>query len=110
MNPNPTDCESSPPPWRRTTTSALPALAVEVAAADNSCTALLVLAVRDAPARLPGLAGLCVAPFTRAQYRVESAEEWSAVLDDAGRVARMAPAGPVLIEVAPELALPPAFA
>ena len=66
-----------------------------------------VLAVRDAPARLPGLAGLCVAPFTRAQYRVESAEEWSAVLDDAGRVARMAPAGPVLIEVAPELALPP---
>ncbi len=101
-----TDFSATSPPWRRTTTSDLPALAVEVAAADDSRRALLVLAVRDATARLPGLAGLCIAPFTRAQYRVESADEWPAVLDDARRVARMEPPGPVLIEVAPELSLP----
>lgn len=104
MNASPRPTETAPPPqWRTSTTSALPALAAEVAHAHCAHTALLVLAVRDNADLRPGLAGICLVPFTRAQYRVDSAEEWAAVLDDARRVSRLSPAGPVLIEVAPEL-------
>jgi thiamine pyrophosphate-dependent acetolactate synthase large subunit-like protein len=85
----------------------LPALVPAIAAAAARAEAWVVVVQRRERDR-PGRSGDCLMPYTRAQYRVEAAEEWAAVWADATRVAALQPPQPVLIELAPHCRLPDA--
>lgn len=85
----------------------LPALVPAIAAAFARAEAWVVV-VQRRPVDRPGRTGDCLVPYTRAQYRVEAAEEWPAVWADATRVAALQPPQPVLIELAPHCRLPAA--
>lgn len=79
----------------------LPQLVPAVAAAAQRAEAWVVV-VRRRVADRPGRSGDCLVPYTRAQYRVESDDDWPAVLADARRVSALQPPQPVLIELAPD--------
>lgn len=94
----------SQPPAHPLSAQQLPAWVPAVAAAAVGGQPW-VLVVRRRSVDLPGRSGDCLAPYTRAQYRVEAEEDWPAVWADARRVAALHPPQPVLIELAPDCCL-----